>query len=242
MDLKKIIARRADLSTFIVHLTRAESLAGGRNNLRNIIVENTVEARTPYGSAIRLLEGCGLGGEEFIFCQKVVCFTETPLEYLHLFLDERQDDNAGNHFMPHGIAIPKLLARRQGVNPVWYLDMTPGHDWLTANLNNLIQEVLTPDDFVNSDIAKLAPFIEQMGTWNDDDRKEFWWEREWRHLGDFTLPLNIIGICPENEIEEFETFASQHDKTVKFIDPNWGLERIIAHLAGFSSNEISFFT
>jgi hypothetical protein len=35
---------------------------------------------------------------------------------------------------PYGIAITKKLGRKGGVNPVWYLDMTPGHAGLRTML------------------------------------------------------------------------------------------------------------
>ena len=35
---------------------------------------------------------------------------------------------------PYGMAITKQTARTCGVNPVRYLDITPGRDWLTSPL------------------------------------------------------------------------------------------------------------
>src|SRR5262249_50932422 len=113
--------------------------------------------------------------------QKVVCFTETPLEYLHLLVEPI----AGRQFQfePYGIGLTKKLGRQASINPVWYVDISPTHDWLTVPLNNLVNAAKTPGPFATSDIAKITPFIEQMGSQPGNYTKEFWWEREWRHQG-----------------------------------------------------------
>lgn len=40
-------------------------------------------------------------------------------------------------------------------------------------------------------LLRITPFIEQMGK-PGLTRKEFWWEREWRHAGDLDLGLSDI--------------------------------------------------
>lgn len=39
-----------------------------------------------------------------------------------------------------------------------------------------------PVALADADILHVAPFIEQMGPTTAGGRKEFWWEREWRHV------------------------------------------------------------
>jgi hypothetical protein len=98
------------------------------------------------------------------------------------------------------------MARDAGINPVWYTDITPGHDWLMNSVNQLIdsaldhlQQLRAGGDAVTTfgqyAIAKLTPFIEQMGS-GPNYRKEFWWEREWRYCGDMVLPLHFIVVAP----------------------------------------------
>ncbi|MBX9771721.1 MAG: hypothetical protein K2X29_10135, partial [Candidatus Obscuribacterales bacterium] len=43
---------------------------------------------------------------------------------------------------PYGVAITKVQGRRYGLNPVWYLDITPGHDWLTTPVNSLVERAI----------------------------------------------------------------------------------------------------
>lgn len=65
-------------------------------------------------------------------------------------------------------------------------------------------------------------------------------EREWRHVGDLSLPQHFIGLCPENEIDLFRDHcAGGLYEAVPFIDPRWGLEQIIARLAGFPAADIN---
>jgi hypothetical protein len=101
-------------------------------------------------------------------------------------------------------------------------------------------------NFDQSDIAAITPFIEQMGSGQtasgSNYRKEFWWEREWRKVGDFTIPNHCIGLCPESEIAGFKAHvqgSALHNTS--FVDPNWSLEQIIAHLAGIPSTSIDLF-
>ena len=74
-------------------------------------------------------------------------------------------------------------------------------------------------------------------------RKEFWWEREWRHVGDYYLVHHFIGLCPEDEIKEFRALTDDQPGwiDIHWIDPRWGLEQIIAHLAGFLGGDIEIF-
>ena len=239
MDIRELVAQRSDLSTFLVHLTRdSESGVVAGAALKSIISSGLLEARSVYGHARNRLQK---GGWETM-SQRCVCFTETPLEYTHLLLADI--DNRDVHFKPYGIAITKRVGRGLGVNPVWYLDITPGHPWIAANLDRLLDRTLSEGRFTDPDVERLAPFIEHMGTRLDEEgrqiyRKEFWWECEWRFCGGhFALPQRFIGLCPEEHIAGFERLAADVGRPARFIDPRWGLERIIAQLAGFQADEV----
>ena len=69
--------------------------------------------------------------------QRTVCFTETPLE--HAWMMCRPIADRRFRFNGYGLAFTKSFARRQGANPVWYLDISQrGRDWLTGPFNRLI--------------------------------------------------------------------------------------------------------
>jgi hypothetical protein len=114
-------------------------------------------------------------------------------------------------------------------------------------IDALKEAALATGDFHNQLIAKLLPLFEQMGTW-PNRQKESWWEREWRHVGDVILPgLGCLYLCPEDEIEAFvpeiqgEPAHERNRRMRTFLDPRWGLEQIVAHLAGIPPSDVTPF-
>lgn len=247
MQITEVLARRSDLSTFLVHLTRGSEGATAKQNLISIIQASSIEARSAFGMAAKRLQAGGLP----IDSQRCVCFTETPLEHVNLLAEEIE--NRAFRFEPYGLAITRKQGRLRGVNPVWYLDITPGHDWLTEPVNGLINEAVQAGQFDARHIAKLSPFIEQMGAGpgNPDTgaqpyRKEFWWEREWRHAGTFHLPSTYVVLCPVGDVLDVKAAIDALDELdrptkVSFIDPRWSLEMIIGKLAGFGTHDLGPF-
>ncbi len=110
---------------------------------------------------------------------------------------------------------------------------------MTKSLDKMIQAEERRGAFWDSHLAKICPFIEQMGTGvrrSDGNRyqKEFWWEREWRHVGDFQFFESDLafGFAPERYVKEFEKLMHRSNRrSVRFLDPDWSPERMIAHLA-----------
>lgn len=242
MKIEEVLARRSDLSTFLVHLCRTSEGMSARDRLVSILRDGCIKAVNPMGQAVSALTKAGLSTES----QRTVCFSETPLEHTSLLCQPIEGRNC--QFEPFGIAITKKQGRRKGANPVWYLDMTMGHDWLTKWGDALVEAAIAevrkgeiPAFYVGySPAIRLAPFIEQMGTW-EGSRKEFWWEREWRHVGDFELPHPVIVLCPEEEIPEIRAINENENDGVPHaacIDPRWSLEQIIARTAGFSPDHV----
>lgn len=239
--LRDLIAHRTDLSTFIVHLTREYEGSSARENLVQILDGWRIKARNPLGCAVPKLDVDERATENDLASQRCVSFTETPLEHLRLMISDITDARRNCEFGPYGVAFTKRVARKRGINPVWYIDVTPGRPSLLHHLLTLVDKALDTGAFLNSDIARITPFIETMAMENPDGKfkKEFWWEREWRMNGDVVLPPLVIGIAPEWEHEEL--VAGLEAKGLEewpFIDPHWGLERIIAHLAGFSADDV----
>jgi len=244
MDIEQVLARRTDLSTFLVHLTRDTDTGAAIDNLIGILSAQAINAGSSFGMASSKLHEA-----EDIRSQKVVCFTETPLENVNLLTEEISGRNCS--FAPYGIAISRKQGRKAGANPVWYLDITPGHNWLTNPLNSLIDEAIATGDFSKQHISQIAPFLEQMGSnaGGVDDkpyRKEFWWEREWRHVGSFQLPNRYIVLCPSSDITRIKDVVDNLEELVSpsmvsYIDPRWSLEMIIGKLAGMTSDDLGAF-
>ena len=239
-QIRKILHRRSDLSTFIVHLTRGRGdNYSAQDALVDIARSRRLEARTPMGWAAAQDDP----SDPLKQTQRVVCFSETPLEHINLMCGEIEGRQIA--MAPYGIALTKMKARKAGINPVWYVDMTPGHDWvLSPTLDGMrnaavAQAQAENENFHDYGLAKIFPFFEQMGTW-PNRQKEFWWEREWRHVGDFTLPhRGMFWLCPEDEIDAINARAGYDLEP--WVDPRWGLEEIIAHLAGIDLTDVSPF-
>jgi hypothetical protein len=234
MQIREVLNRRTDLSTFVVHLTREREGLSARQALDAIASNRVLRAQTPLGWAKSEDDAADATKQT----QRVVCFSETPLEHIYSLVADIEGRDI--HLAPYGLAFTKLVARRMGINPVWYVDMTPGRDWVIRNaIESLRDAAIARGDFHGQDVARLTPFFEQMGTW-PQRQKEFWWEREWRHVGDMPLPdQGIIWLCPEAEIEQLVDAGGVALSPV--IDPRWGLEQIIAHLAGFSLDDVTPF-
>jgi hypothetical protein len=113
MDLNSLLRRRTDLSTFLVHLTKSSAGTSAEQNLKSIIKAGRIDAVSPMGHAVALLKSSGLPCDS----QRCVSFTETPLEFAHLMVENIE--GRGVKLEPYGLAFPKKLGRKTGVNPVW---------------------------------------------------------------------------------------------------------------------------
>lgn len=226
IEIEDLLNRRSDLSTFLVHLTKDGS--GGsptaKENLAKILTDGKIEARTPMGWT-------GTGKDRLptadLAAMKVVCFTETPLQHIYSLFQNIRGRSV--KLSSYGLVFTRDTARSRGANPVWYVDMTPGQtrQWeLAKALDELRAEaVKASGGFATHYGSKILPFVEQMGSWSVLSKKEFSWEREWRHLGDFTLDWHdtALVLCPEAEIDECEDLGY-----FTAVDPSWSLERMIA--------------
>jgi hypothetical protein len=235
-DIREVLSRRVDLSLFVVHLTRAANGRSAKNNLKRILRKKVLEAGRAFGPAEKV---AGTRNHE---SQRCVSFSEVPLTHLGSLtsaIPKRQIK-----LSPYGVAFTKMRMRERGANPVWYVDITPTHEWLMNSINRMITAEVRRlgRRFWESDLANLCPFIEQMGSGPRQDgfgyKKEFWWEREWRHKGNFNFGYSEIafGLAPEADVEELEDLmrrrSSRTSRKIRFLDPAWSADKMIAHLCG----------
>lgn len=248
--IRDLLHRRTDLSTFLVHLTKHYQGRQPCDNLLNILRLDRLVAKNAFGM------GSTFACENSAFqdSQRVVCFTETPLEHVWMMCSEIEGRSPS--LAPYGLAVTKVWGRRSGANPVWYIDITPGHDWLTQPIDRMRDRALADSREADgvplhrSSISRLLPFFEQMGPTSYVDgmpqsRKEWWWEREWRHVGDLVVHWgDIVALfVPEVDHDTFRTAAMTSlapGSTLQLpplLDASWGLERMISSLRGFSAYE-----
>jgi hypothetical protein len=247
VTIQEVLRDRGDLSTFVVHLTRGED---PYESLESILTNWTIEARSCFGPipSRRLVEqhpGTALEGS-----QRVVCFTETPLRFVHLMCADIEHRNF--NFAPYGIAFTRTYARTMGVNPVWYIDTTqPRGDyrrWLINPVWQMINDAATlagqgavsADELAALPIFDLTPFIETMGRMGQKaSRKEFWWEREWRKVGNFTFsPSKAVVVLAPEENHETLRKAVQHIpgyNGMRPVDVTWKPDRIEQALDGLDN-------
>lgn len=228
MLLEDYLYRRSDLSTFVVHLTRDRQNATAKEALDLIVADRELKAGNKQGWALNVGEA---GGDS----QRVVCFSEVPLEHVHSLTVDLQGQQI--KLRPYGVALTKATARRKRINPVWYLD---GHNLphVAGALEDLKESALS-EGFQEHPMSKLFPYIERTGP-----GRQFSWEREWRCVGDVELEPRDVAfwLCPEDEIDQFERDVMRSWKLggeegeqrlinqQYAIDPRWGMERIIQHL------------
>lgn len=244
--IEDLLHRRTDLSTFLVHFTRDDQAISARTRLLSIVIQGALRKGRALGMAARPVEFLKGTQPAFYESQRVVCFTETPLE--HAWMMCESIDGRAISFSPYGLAFTKTWGRLSGINPVWYLDISArGIDWLTKPINSLVTTALEQGGCAH-DIFKITPYIEQMGPIGIG-RKEFWCEREWRLAGrDLTFrPQELVALLvPMNDhrgfLADLEAFRAQagwredYFGDLRMLDATWGLERMVASLAGVPDN------
>lgn len=232
VEIGDVLSRRSDLSTFLVHLTKGDDPKG---TLTTILSDQRLRATTAMGWANRQATTLGPSAER---SQKVVCFSETPLDQIHTMAADIARRQV--KLKPYGLAFTKMVARRKGTSPVWYFHMTAGQFSPIATALSALRAQACADEaaFLAHPASKLFPFCEWMGTGGSGTQHEFWWEREWRHVGDYGFEDAEIALvlAPEADHADFEALVPG-----KVIDPGWSLERTIAKLVDLSADDVTPF-
>lgn len=235
MRIEDVLRDRLDISPYLVHLTKDQGDVPARDIVRKIFDEGELIPARPMGWAASTIteKGWNVATEN----QRVVCFTEVPPTEIRWMAQ----DIAGRseQFRPYGLVFDKQRMRLRDVNPVWYLDATQGHDWVLAKaMDELLGAAVTEEQaFCAHHGARLFPFVESMGT-GDDWQREFWWEREWRHRGNFALGIELVGLlAPE---AEHDLFADLPLVGTHLADPFWDdHERILSGMRVIEGSGLS---
>lgn len=239
---EQLTERRTDLSAFLVHLTREYDGQDAEENLVSMAASLCIEARNAFGLAKEWDERLASSERS----QRVVCFSETPLEHLWMLCEPIQGRQS--QLAPYGWIFRRDRVRELRGNPVWYLDTTPAGagDWLTKPFQALIANAVglsrSRGDIDDAKLARqrifeITPFLETMGE-GKTFRKDFHWEREWRHVGDVRfVPTDIVAVlAPEATHgalrQRFNELAAPWSRTPRpFLDPQWSSDRCVTHLA-----------
>ena len=201
-----------DMSEYVVHFTRDIDDRSASETLYVILDAGRLEpGKRPFGAARKL--------EALVDSQRVVCFSEIPLDRLNRLI-ERRASRCGVGFTQDWII-------QAGGARVWYVDRDSAAH--TA-FQELFSQRLRPWD-ANDPFWALTPFIDFPGGYGDTSYR-FEWEREWRVPGS-------VEFSPDNVAFLFAPEAAHHEMlerigsnyTCPCIDPLWPDDRIQEALA-----------
>lgn len=219
-NIEDILYFRSDISPFLIHLTRKYNGKTEKQNLENILENKSLVASENLVS----IASFGIDYKSLMSSDKdrffrAVCFTETPLSEIHCLLEitGRQVD-----LKPYGLVFVREALEQRCVSPVLYLNNE------NSDQTQVIRDLCTLIETAPTTAEQVLPLISVFGnkitppssSSPSSGRIDFRWEREWRYpayRGDFCFNADdvFIGICPHEEIKNFETIFPEVD----FIDP-----------------------
>jgi hypothetical protein len=221
-SINEVLYFRSDISPFLVHLTKKKESKTAKDILTNIINEKQLVANNSFVSDIKYATNTSkMNDDEKRKLFGAVCLTETPINEIYCLLGIAKSQV---NLEPYGLVFIKDNLRRKGVSPVLYFNNEQDDKY------EMFQALSSLKEKYPKEAAKLFPLISVFGEkiHNPDLNShpgtqgtvDFLWEREWRYPtinGDllFTQEDIFIGLCPHEEIEEFENLLPN----IKFIDP-----------------------
>ncbi|MCX6125754.1 MAG: hypothetical protein NTV34_13560 [Proteobacteria bacterium] len=206
----EVVGQRGALSPFLVHLTRSgritlpsdiyglreddSRMINARKNLQGIVEKSVIKAISPFGYFNykvrferfgKVLKNPDSKVQRRWLCS--VCFTETPIEHVHVQMREISGRNL--HFEPYGLAFWESAIRKGGGNPLFYFDST--NQAVIASLD----AVAVSDDCER--FKNTLPLYESFGPSLYSPKREvdFRWEREWRVVGDFAFTASDVAFA-----------------------------------------------
>lgn len=216
---EEFLDKKRDFSPLLVHLTKDDdaNMMYAKDALDMILGQKTLKAFNHFclfSPNLEELQNIPLQ-DKF----KVVCFTETPIDQINVLLTEV----SGRNFKPkpYGLVFKKdYIRQQQKGNPVFYVTKEIAHP-LWSLYWSLLEEEQS-----SAETCKLLALVNRF-----DESVDFHWEREWRIVGNLQFKLDDIfcGLCPEEDMPYFE-----NKYPVIFIDPDWGINKILDKLVNLS--------
>lgn len=237
LNRSQVIARRGDLSPFLVHLTRDGFLTteprrkvylDAAESLQRIIQEQQITAKSPFGYFKYRLQTELPGSQIVRDWLKATCFTETPVD--HIYLQCLDIVGRSWDFRPYGLAFFEKAIRSKNGHPLFYFNSQDRA--ILAALDAMATS--TGCASFRSSLALFEPFGPRvLARYRCSSPVDFRWEREWRVVGNVVFDVSDIafGLCPAEEVDEFEALL---DHRVPFVDPHAPLPAIKAKLASDS--------
>lgn len=226
MSISHALKGRDDISQFVVHLTRDDTKDFGdrggtaRENFVKILLEKRVGA---FRSHCQFNPQLKKIGEEIESKFRVACFTETPLNMLHLLVQEIPGRSI--RLEPYGLVFKKRFLVEEGAQQAIYINSYGANSWLKDAAMKLFTRC-TKDNELEEPEWRLLPFLNAMS-----EKYDFSWEREWRVLGDFQFKISdiVCVVIPSDEETKMKDFFATSG--IAAICPGWSYEEIVAELA-----------
>jgi hypothetical protein len=215
MNIKDVLAKRDDISKFLVHLTRDTSDGwSAAKNLQTILKEGKLTAFNHHCLFSPALEELDESLQEIF---ETVCFTETPLDKIcHMLgIDGRQVE-----LKPYGLVFLKSTIIENGGNPCFYTN---------GDFNSSLEKYLW-QLFRQSVKRNFHNGFNQVGGLINTfkEKHDFSWEREWRVFKQLEFePIDIFAIiAPDTEFE-----VPKNYENIPVINPYWDYEEIVYQLS-----------
>lgn len=202
----------ADMSDFVVHFTKGSDEEDDYGNMFGIYGDHVLKPKRAFGIGRKL---CPIPESQF-----AVCFSEIPPGEWARLAQRRETK--------YGIGFRKSFVKSKGSGPIWYV-LKESPQW------SVLQDMMrreTSDGAAG--IWKLTPFIDAPGEY--ESREYFFeWEREWRHVGEFSFePEEVAFLLIPEELHEaargfFEDALREHVGPAylcPYVDPSWDRDRI----------------
>lgn len=227
-SIEDILHFRSDISPFLAHLTRDREEITAKEALHSILEQQSLVVGSEAISAAQYVlsrsERSNVSSDKIRELFGAVSFTETPISQIHCLLEI---ENRQVHLSPYGLVFLKSRLRNRGVSPVIYLNNVEGR--ANSQVRSLIKGLINESNSAAEEILPLISFFGELLTSpnrsSSNRTMDFSWEREWRYpasKGPFEFEEEdiFIGICPHEEIDEFESECDE----IGFIDPKRPME------------------
>jgi hypothetical protein len=230
--------KRADISRFLVHLTRKTRGVEAEDNLLNILKTKTIEARNHhclFSPKINKMKLTPKLKNSF----KTVCFTETPLDQIDKLAAE--DFPRRIRLQSYGLVFWRDKMVESGVNPAIYLNDvgTSLRDYLLSEFDRQFKGVtalrrLEQKEEYYREIVHYYSLVNVMR-----EEHDFSWEREWRHSGDFKFNYSdvvaIVAKDPEQFLErceaELTSAKAKYIRRLPIVSASWTYEDVVEEMA-----------
>lgn len=229
-SVEEMLRLRPDHSQYLVHLTRegviSEKRLSPRAILEKVLRDRALRAARPHGVLHRRLAQ----DPDLARRTACVCLSEVPIAAVRLLCQEI--DGRSVKLAPYGLIFHKDFIRKQGGNPIWYLNTYGGPGLRDAFLASIPKD---DEALRKSSLLSLLPFIDVCGPTKAGGRYDFSWEREWRILGDLKFEYRdiVMGIC--SQPDEVDSLESLTHNEVPFIWKDASADDIIGRIRELAS-------